>query len=115
MRAHTHQKGSTVGIRNLVLEVTEGESAQDLQARLNRAGDDGFFLVNAVGRLLLLRASVVPRKTPTRTERQAGNATALQYLKDHWELPCRVIAKACEKENGVVRSYRWFQVRKKDV
>ena len=49
-------------VQNLVLEIEENESAADVQARLDKAGADGFFLVNVIGRLALLRKSIVVKK-----------------------------------------------------
>jgi hypothetical protein len=49
-------------VKNLVLEIGENESASDLQARLDKAGEDGFFLVNVVGRLAFLRTTVTQPK-----------------------------------------------------
>lgn len=48
--------------RNLVLEIGESESAQDVQSRLDVAAKDGYFLVNVVGRLAFLRTSIAPTK-----------------------------------------------------
>lgn len=50
-------------VRNLVLEVGENESAESVQARLDKAADDGFFLVNVVGRLAFLRTSISQKKS----------------------------------------------------
>ena len=58
-------------VRNLVLEIGENESASDVQARLNKAGEDGFFLVNVVGRLAFLRTTVTQ---PKQESRPLGNA-----------------------------------------
>ena len=54
-------------LRNLVLEVGENESAASVQARLDDAAKDGFFLVNVVGRLAFLRTCVTQKKTGTAT------------------------------------------------
>lgn len=54
-----------MGVRNLVLEFGENESAPELQARLDKAGEDGFFLVNVVGRFAFLRTSVAQSTTAT--------------------------------------------------
>lgn len=96
--------------RNLVLEIGESESAADIQARLDTASDDGFFLVNVVGRLAFLRTTVTP-KTP---ENLDEDARALEFLKANLGKPSRVIAADFEKETGIVRSYKWFQRRRKD-
>lgn len=47
--------------QNLVLEISPEESAADVEVRLNQAAEDGFFLVNVVGRMAFLRTSVVPK------------------------------------------------------
>lgn len=52
-----------MGVKNLVLELGQDESASELQARLDKAGEDGFFLVNVVGRFAFLRTSVA-QSTP---------------------------------------------------
>ena len=49
-------------VRNLVLEIGESESAADVQTRLDKAAEGGYFLVNVVGRLAFLRTTVTPRK-----------------------------------------------------
>lgn len=49
-------------VRNLVLEVGENESAESIQARLDKAAEDGFFLVNVVGCLAFLRTSISQKK-----------------------------------------------------
>ena len=46
----------------MVLEIKDGEYAADLQARLDKAAEDGFFLVNVVGRLAFLRTTVTQKK-----------------------------------------------------
>lgn len=47
-----------MGTKNLVLDIGEDKSAADLQARLDKASEDGFFLVNVVGRFAFLRTTV---------------------------------------------------------
>jgi hypothetical protein len=48
--------------KNLVLEIGESESAMDIQVRLDKAADAGYFLVNVVGHLAFLRTTVTPTK-----------------------------------------------------
>ena len=48
--------------QNLVIEIEESESATSVQARLDKAAEDGFFLVNVVGRLAFLRTSIAQKK-----------------------------------------------------
>ena len=42
----------------MVLEIKETETPLEIQDRLNHAADDGFFLVNVVGRFAFLRTSI---------------------------------------------------------
>ena len=51
-----------VDVKNLVLEINDGECAADVEARLDKAAKDGFFLVNVVGRLAFLRTPVTQKK-----------------------------------------------------
>ncbi|HKD60761.1 MAG TPA: hypothetical protein VKB47_09885 [Terracidiphilus sp.] len=55
-------------VRNLVLEIGENESAAYLQARLDKAGESGFFLVTVVGRFAFLHTvATQPRQNESRT------------------------------------------------
>lgn len=74
--------------QNLVLEVGEDESAADVQSRLNTAAEDGFFLVNVVGKLAFLRKSITqpknvttPGAAPVNTDAAAAISHALKGLK----------------------------------
>jgi hypothetical protein len=122
-------------VRNLVLEIAESESAADVQARLDMAAEDGYFLVNVVGRLAFLRTTVTPRKPEpvsdmanpkhgllkrrgpwvAKTEEvEEEDACAVEFLKANLGKPNRIISDAFKKETGIVRSYMWFQRRRKD-
>jgi hypothetical protein len=121
-------------VRNLVLEIGESDSAADVQARLDMAAEDGYFLVNVVGRLAFLRTTVTPRKPETapatgntkhglnscgpwvaKTAKvEEEDVLALDFLKVNLGKPDRRIAAAFKAETGVERSYMWFQRRRKD-
>jgi hypothetical protein len=96
-------------VRNLVLEIRENESAAEVQARFNEAAEDGFFLVNVVGRLAFLRTSVMQKK-----DSDADDTKAVEFLKTHWEMSDRNIQKAFMAHTGIDRSFKWFQRRRKD-
>ena len=49
-------------VRHLVLELGESESATEVQARLDKAAGDGFFLVSVAGRFAFLRTTVTHQK-----------------------------------------------------
>ena len=68
-------------VKNLVLELGESESAQSVQARLDAAGTDGFFLVNVVGRLAFLRTSVTQKKPESVPAPEALNADAVASIR----------------------------------
>jgi hypothetical protein len=70
------------GRKNLVLEITENESAAELQTRLDRAGADGFFLVNVVGRFAFLRTSVSqPKPSPVVMAEMPVNEDAVAAIR----------------------------------
>jgi hypothetical protein len=47
--------------------------------------------------------------------REAEDAIAEEYLQAHWDEKDRDIAKGCEAETGVEKSYKWFQRRKTKI
>lgn len=51
-----------MSVKNLVLEFCENESAAELQTRLDKAAEDGYFLVNVVGRFAFLRTSAAQQQ-----------------------------------------------------
>ncbi len=101
-------------IENLVLEIREDESAADVQARLDRAGEDGFFLVSTIGRLAFLRKSIAVQKAYEGPAANKDDVLAVDFLKAHLSTKDRDIAAALKSQTGIVRSYKWFQRRRKD-
>jgi hypothetical protein len=101
-------------VKNLVLEFGENESRSDLQRHLDNAAQDGFFLVNVVGRFAFLRTAVTqPRKSNRAIERAVDNAEADAFLMANSHLSGRALAKAFKGASGGTRSYKWFQRRMK--
>ena len=68
-------------VRNLVLEIEDRESAAEVQARLDKAAGDGFFLVNVVGRLAFLRTSITQQKPEPAVADTPINAGAVAVLR----------------------------------
>jgi hypothetical protein len=108
--------------QNLVLEIGESESAVDVQARLNKAGDDGFFLVNVVGRLAFLRTSITQKQQP---EQKGGNngggpktlpddSQARAYVLEHADLSVRQLIKGLSAI-GITRKKSWVSDARLDI
>jgi hypothetical protein len=99
-----------MNVQNLVLEIGENESAAHVQARLNKAAGDGFFLVNVVGRLAFLRTTVMQKKPEE--GRPLSNVdgleeTALSIIKEHVEESCTKLEQRLA-EAGIKRSVNWI-------
>jgi hypothetical protein len=96
--------------QNLVLEIGESESAADVQARLNKAAGDGFFLVNVVGRLAFLRTTVMQKKPEERrplSNTDGKEETALSIIREHVEESCTKLEQRLA-EAGIKRSVNWI-------
>jgi hypothetical protein len=67
-----------MSVRNLVIDIPENASATAVQARLDEAAEDGYFLVNVVGRLAFLRTTVTPQKPDSR---RVEDTKAAEFLR----------------------------------
>jgi hypothetical protein len=107
--------------RNLVLEINETDTPLEIQDRLNQAAEDGFFLVNVVGRLAFLRTAVSQKKPdsmrgPNRDgkDEDGKEGTALDIIKANLKLKVEEIIPLLLKA-GIDRSESWVQKKRKKL
>lgn len=106
-----------MNIQNLVLEIGENESAADVQARLNKAAGDGFFLVNVVGRLAFLRTTVTRKKPEDRGRKANADGmedAALAYIAANMEKSAPTLVDEME-DLGIHRKETWVKKAKRNL
>ena len=99
----------------IVIDIPESTAAGDASRILSGPGES-YFLVQVLPVQGAHRAYLRRYKQTLPSKAKAGDedAQAIEYLRAHWVLKDRDVAKGCKDETGVDRSYKWFQRRRRD-